>query len=315
MKAFLKWIFIGVAISAPVFYQLFLSPPPEPVSFQWTMVNVNTGPQQGDAHVLRGPGQKTVLIDVGEERMARENLLPFLKKRGYTKIEEILITHPHWDHYGGLIPLLEDPDFRIGRICMGAVSAKRCEAESWTCSMEQLERIRRLAQRRGILLTDYKGWEETAWGPAVRLHRLFQFDEDSLPVTGGGMNDQSLIAVLEVGKFRTLFTGDLNSTLSRWIVENHADKIQADILKVPHHGVESLAVNEFFEAVKPRYALVPVPQKTWCSERGRRTRRVLERLGVRPMVNGFHGNVTVSFSEDKIQIQPQREWAGVTCVD
>ena len=76
----------------------------KPVSVEWTMVNVNAGDAQADAHLLKFPDGQVDFIDVGDPG---HRLPTYLKGRGITVIDRIIISHPHKDHYDGLIPLLE----------------------------------------------------------------------------------------------------------------------------------------------------------------------------------------------------------------
>src|SRR5690606_33975349 len=56
----------------------------------------------GDAAVLELSGA-TLLIDAGDApRVARNVILPYLRYRGISKLDAVLITHADRDHYGGM---------------------------------------------------------------------------------------------------------------------------------------------------------------------------------------------------------------------
>ena len=76
-------------------------------SLVWTMVNVNYSPQQGDAHLIQTSKGKNILIDTGHLDPARKALVPFLQSKGIKKIDTVFVTHPHKDHYLGLLAILE----------------------------------------------------------------------------------------------------------------------------------------------------------------------------------------------------------------
>jgi len=67
---------------------------------QWMMINVNSTGKQGDAHLLIG-GDKHFMIDTGQVYYVKNTLLPFFKKHNINHLDGVLITHPHFDHYGG----------------------------------------------------------------------------------------------------------------------------------------------------------------------------------------------------------------------
>ena len=69
-----------------------------------------------------------------------------------------------------------------------------------------------------------------------------------------GENDRSLVMRVHVGGESYLFTGDIETPRERTILDNH--RLEADILKVPHHGSITSSMPPFLEAVSPREALV-----------------------------------------------------------
>ena len=110
------------------------------------------------------------------------------------------------------------------------------------------------------------------------------------------INGMSLILLLTHSGVRALFTGDLNDPIGAYLAKlghNGVNSLKADILKVPHHGADPLASNDFFDSVGPRVALVPAPSGLWLSDRCKRAREYFESKKIRTYVNGIHGHVTV----------------------
>ena len=71
---------------------------------------LNTG--TSDAIILESNGQYG-MIDTGDVS-SREYVISFLKKKQINKLNFIIITHFHTDHYGGLTPIMNE--FTVGKI-------------------------------------------------------------------------------------------------------------------------------------------------------------------------------------------------------
>ena len=82
----------------------------------WTAINVNSTGKQGDAHLI-SKGNKHFIIDCGQKYYVESTLIPYLESKKINNIEGIIITHPHFDHYGGLKTLI-DKEYHIKKIYM-----------------------------------------------------------------------------------------------------------------------------------------------------------------------------------------------------
>ena len=92
---------------------------------------------------------------------------------------------------------------------------------------------------------------------------------------------------------RVLFTGDLNKYLGAHLAGLRDPRLQAELLKVPHHGTESLAPNAFFEWVAPLVAFVPAPHNLWLSDRSKRPREWFQSRSIPAYVTGEVGAMLV----------------------
>ena len=126
-----------------------------------------------------------------------------------------------------------------------------------------------------------------------RFESLYAFDGVNTPVGKTDINGMSLILLLTHSGVRALFTGDLNDPIGAYLAKS-GHNLKADILKVPHHGADPLASNDFFDTVGPRMALVPAPSELWLSERSKRAREYFAARKTKTYVNGIHGHVTVT---------------------
>jgi beta-lactamase superfamily II metal-dependent hydrolase len=69
------------------------------------------------------------------------------------------------------------------------------------------------------------------------------------------INGHSVIVRLTYGDFRFLFAGDLNAEAELDLVQHHRAQLQAEVLKVPHHGSADFST-AFVDAVSPLVSVV-----------------------------------------------------------
>ncbi len=272
----------------------------------WDMINVNTGQQQGDAHLISGP-LGTILVDTGSRRNVRSSLLPALEKRKLSSLDAVIITHPHFDHYGGLVDLLKSP-VKIGRIYMRFASKEWMTREWWGGKLEDQEEILKISKEKGVPLYDIDELDVIKLGEDFTFEKLFVFSEDELQEMGVGpdINELSLIASLRYKNISVLFAGDLNKKLSNILVEKHPGRFVCDILKFPHHGAEGFASDAFIKATNANVFMVPAPYGLWKDSRCDRTRRLAEEMDAAIFTNGTNGSVSVVFKNDDFQVVTEK---------
>ncbi|MBI4559070.1 MAG: DNA internalization-related competence protein ComEC/Rec2 [Candidatus Hydrogenedentes bacterium] len=195
----------------------------------------------GDAAFARTPGGDTLLIDGGDrsERFdaGARIVAPYLWSEHASHLDYVVASHPHRDHVGGVLHILNR--FQVNTVLLsGAASSAPLEAELLArCSARGIA-VRRL--RRGDRLALRGAQLEV-------LHPPEDWPESASD------NDKSLVVRLTWPGVQALFTGDIESAAEQALSEGNC---RSQILKVPHHASKTSSSIGFIEAVKPRYAAV-----------------------------------------------------------
>ena len=267
----------------------------------WHLVNVNATELQGDANLIQTPNS-VIMIDGGYYGEAEKHVIPYVTALGIKAIDHFFVSHPHRDHYEGLIALL-DAGITVSNLHIRIPPKHICDREiPWGCNMKDIRSFLQKAIDHGISIHHPEAGFLYQVTPNSTIEILHAQDDD-LPTGTIDVNDLSLIMKWSINDTTVLFTGDLNDKVGT--VLSSDPRMRSDFLKMPHHGATGIAPNEFFDQVDPGYVLVPGPKWIWCGERGAQARNWVERKQLPVWINGIDGNIKVDFFDDRIVITPE----------
>ncbi len=192
---------------------------------------------QGDSILLRD-GPHAVLVDGGgwdHGDLGGRVLLPALLAEGVRSLDAIVMTHPDYDHCGGLVDIAAYLPVR--EVWMGAGWEPKGCADA----------LMHLPGARTRLL--WAG-EEAAVG-RWRLRVLHPEADERR-----GTNERSLVIRAEVFGRSALLTGDIESWAEFRLLSCCEWDVRVDLLKVAHHGSKTSSTASFLDAAHPRLALV-----------------------------------------------------------
>ena len=200
---------------------------------------------QGDSSVVELPDEKVMLIDGGmyEPDMGRAVIAPYLWSKGVRSIDYLVLTHPHPDHYGGLIYVMEN--FKIGEVWLNGRTT--AEAEKFFQKIKEKNIFYRALRRGDVLEADkYKIYV---------FHPYDEFFADSKRGAFSNENSGSMVLKYESDEASVLFTGDIETEAEESLIPL-GKWLRSDIMKVPHHGGRTSSSAGFIKAVDPQAAVI-----------------------------------------------------------
>ncbi|MDZ7672808.1 MAG: MBL fold metallo-hydrolase [Halanaerobiales bacterium] len=190
---------------------------------------------QGDSILIEVPDSYSMLIDGGPKSEANK-LVSYLEKLRINKINYVVSTHPHTDHIGGLLTVLND--FEVEKIIdSGKIHTSQTYEDYLT--LIDTKSIPYKLGRKGDKI--YLGEAEF-----TVLHP----DNTELDI-----NNSSIVLLMKYGKTRFIFMGDSEREAENEILSSNK-VIRAHFLKVGHHGSNTSTSKDFLEKVSPQVAII-----------------------------------------------------------
>lgn len=189
---------------------------------------------QGDAILIQAPAGQVALIDAGPD-----DVVATLRRLGVNEIDLAVATHPHADHIGGMLGVIETFPVRF--------------------YMDNGQPHATATYRRLLAALDARP-EITYLEASPRTLTLGEVEIEVLPLLPLGtteLNDRSIAVVVRYGSFTAFLSGDsevrqLTHLVDRGVVP------ETILLKAPHHGSDNGFTWEFLNAARPRVVVISV---------------------------------------------------------
>jgi len=215
---------------------LFFIPPERPASGEARVVTLDVG--QGLAVHVQTAGHD-LLFDAGPAFSADANsgnriIAPYLRAAGVRRLDGMIVSHADRDHSGGALSV-------IGELPVGWLLTSLAEDHE----ISALPLPHRLCR-------DGEAWE---WD-GVRFELLHPGESDYGRIRK--TNDLSCVLKVTAAGRSLLLTSDIEARAESALTARHRERLQADVLLVPHHGSRTSSTPEFVAAVGAKEAIFPV---------------------------------------------------------
>ncbi len=238
---------------------------------------------QGSATYLQTRDGRTILIDGGSRTSPRFDIgqriiAPFLWKIRRWRIDDLVITHPHADHFNGMAAVIRH--FAPRRLFVNGRTADGEKGYRELLALARSRGVRIITPSRGQAVISDHTCVMTCLGTA------------GLPRTAGPLsaNDHSLVYLFRDRRCRFLFPGDI-SRIGEAMLLAGGGRPGADILLAPHHGSRTSGSPAFIGAVDPALIVVSAGRSGVgrFPDRGNLDR--WRARGIRVLVTREHGTI------------------------
>ncbi|XMB72671.1 DNA internalization-related competence protein ComEC/Rec2 [Mycoplasmatota bacterium WC30] len=214
---------------------------------------------QGDAIHIHDKSCN-MLIDTGKTDKY-DNLISYFKGYNINKIDIILITHFHEDHYGELRDIVD-------KIDVGVIYLNNANDE---------------------LRFDYQ---------VLKTGSCFTCGESKFQVISSNTNssnenNNSLVLYGVIGEDRYLFTGDIETEIELQLINNY--DFEVDILKVAHHGSGTSSTYGFLDKINSSIAIISVGENNYYNLPNKEVINRLEQFDNQIYRTDIDGTITIYY--------------------
>ncbi len=242
---------------------------------------------QADAILLQD-GKRNIMVDVGNDVKdkvgdsgGKQALIKALDKAGVNRIKTVFVTHHHRDHMGNIMYVRGK--YGVSNIYDSGYVNNGYKASVALNSDLRAGRYNGQALKAGDKITIDKNYYIEVLAPGDFLSKKDLKN----------MNNTSLVLMLHYGSFKMLLTGDAEAPVEDALQQKYGTDLQADVLKVGHHGSKTSSYWPFVSKVKPKYALISCGDFSIYKHPNKNVVGSLTHLGAKVLTTHDHGTLTV----------------------
>lgn len=254
---------------------------------------------QGDAILISFPGNKHILIDTGDggnsykqTDAGRDVIVPFLKNKGISFLDYLILTHPHNDHIGGCKEVLYE--IKVGEIFICGKASN---------SSIYLDLLRFIKEKEIPLKIISRG-DKILFSNLNNLDIEFLHPDNVENYTN--LNNVSIVTYLKYGNVSALLMGDAEAEAEASIMNEYTN-LNADIIKVGHHGSETSSSDRFVNMIKPKVAIISCAEKNKFGHPARKTIKKYERINCKIYRTYINGHITVKIDGDSYKVSCEKK--------
>lgn len=197
---------------------------------------------QGDSIFIECPNGRQILIDGGPDNTILERLGEVMSLYDRS-IDLVILTHPDADHITGLVEVLER--YEVSHILTSGFKADSAAYYEWKRIIEEKNISLTLAQARQVIFLQPEISMDIFWPDA------------GIDVSVQKANNISIVGRLVYGQSEFLLTGDIEKKIEKHLLGQNYN-LDADILKIAHHGSKTSSIEDFIAAVSPQISVISV---------------------------------------------------------
>jgi len=285
LLAFLGFLFLLLPKGFPArwlgliaIFPAILFTPDKPKEGEFTFTLLDAG--QGMASVVQTQNHN-LIYDVGTRYSETYDIgklvvVPFLKAKGITKVDSMILSHKDIDHWGGAEAVLKE--ITVNEIISSDLAI--------------------LPNQQVKICTKGNRWQ---WD-GVDFEILTPPEEF---INNASQNDNNRSCVLRVSNANhsLLLTGDIQKKTEKYLLKNNKEKLLSEVITVPHHGSKTSSTQDFLQAAAPKLGLIPAGYRNRFGHPKEKVLKRYQKMKIPVLDTIKSGAITINFPKSKEEIE------------
>lgn len=234
-------------------------------------------------------GNESILIDAGEVDSFTV-IDAYLKAQNVQRLDYLILTHAHADHIGSADEVLRN--YAVSNVIM----PKYSEAQMPTAKVYE-DLLYALSDSEAKVIAAKAGNSYTLSGCSFSVYAPNREYKE--------MNDSSVVVRVSYGETHFLFQGDAEKASETDILDA-GFPVQADVIKLGHHGSKTSSTEKYLRAVSPKLAVISCGANNSYKLPSESTLQRLSNLGIEYRRTDRNGSIAVTSDGKEIAVQTEK---------
>ena len=246
---------------------------------------------QGDAILIQTPDQQNILIDGGPDKniiYKLDKYIPF----NHRQIDIMIATHADLDHITGLTETLAR--YSVKAVLDNGLQGSAPAYTQWQSSIKE----------KNIYQMTVNAPQIIDLGDQVSLEFLWP-NQELIKELEPDNNFASIVVKLIYGQHSFLLTGDATQETEQELIKLY-DYLEAEVLKVGHHGSKYSSGLEFLQKVRPRYGIISSGEENKFGHPNLRVLKNLEKIDARILRTEQKGDIIFISNGKELKIKVEK---------